>query len=84
MVVKLMFEEVFVTIKPDVEATETLAVQAVFADRPEQSYAEPGVTLKFVQLGALITLSFATILLLSYPEMEGTLIFTEIDALEAV
>ena len=47
-----------------------------------QSYAEPGVTFKLVQLGVLITLSFATIFELSNPDIEGTLIFTEIDEVE--
>ena len=84
MVVKLIFGDVFVIITPDIEATETFAVWVVLADKPAQSYVDPGFTVRFVQLGALTTLSFAIILLLSYPEIAGTLIFTEIDALEAV
>ena len=84
IVVKLTFEEVLVTNWPVDEETETFAVYVVLADKPAQSYVDPGLTVRFVQLGALITLSFAIILLLSYPEIEGTLIFTVIDALEAV
>lgn len=56
----------------------------MLADKPAQSYVDPGLTVRFVQFGEFTTFSFATILEPSNPDIEGTLIFTEIDVLDEV